>query len=139
VERNDDGLKLIILGLFHRAISQSGVLITPEIFDQNPLQKASELGLKLNCTGSTLTELVACFRTTPTEDLVLTSHGVDFGTSMEPPSDSDDVFLSEMPLSLLQKGELNRMPVIFGITASEGLHYSLRKDNFFKKKLFPNK
>jgi len=113
------------LGLFHRAISQSGVEITPEIFDQNTLEKALHLGRKLNCTGNT-TELVACFRETSIENLVFPSYHVNFATSVEPPSDSADVFLPDMPLTLLQKGKLNRVPVIFGVTASEGLHFSLR-------------
>ena len=53
---------------------------------------------------------------------------MDFSTTVDASSENgnnDDVFLPDRPLTLLQNGEINSMPVIFGVNSGERLFTSL--------------
>lgn len=112
-------------------ICQSGVLMSPGMLNENPAKTAFELGARLNCTDSSSMELVECLRRLPAETLVLNSFDDPFVFSIEPPSedDEDDTIISAHPLKLLQNGDMNNIPAIFGVNSGEALFGTLGKGN----------
>jgi len=115
--------------MFHRAICQSGGLLFPGAINENPAQTSFDLGKKLNCTVGNSTELVKCLRIVSAEHIIKASYADPFVISIEPPSENSkqDTILPGHPLTLLQNGALNNVPVIFGVNSGEGLTFSLSK------------
>ncbi|XP_063659489.1 carboxylesterase 3-like [Pan troglodytes] len=58
-------------GLFHRAITQSGVITTPGIIESHPWPLAQKITNTLACSSSSPAEMVQCLRQKEGEELVL--------------------------------------------------------------------
>jgi len=97
--------------------------------NDNPAQTSFQLGKDVNCTTSNSSELVDCLRRVPAEEIILASFNDPFVISIEPPSENDneDTILPGHPLKLLQNGEINNVPVMFGDNSGEALLSSLSK------------
>jgi carboxylesterase type B len=92
------------------------------MLEENPRAVAFDLGSKLNCSTTTnSTELVECLRGIDASTIALSSYNLSFTFSLDAPAESgnDDVFLPDHPLTLLQNGDINKMPVIFGVNSGE--------------------
>uniref|UniRef100_A0A8C0ZRC3 Carboxylic ester hydrolase n=1 Tax=Castor canadensis TaxID=51338 RepID=A0A8C0ZRC3_CASCN len=62
-------------GLFHRAISQSGVITIPGILESNPWPKVQSFADSLACSSDSPAELVQCLRQKDGEELIRTKMG----------------------------------------------------------------
>jgi carboxylesterase type B len=141
-------------GLFHRAISQSGVALNPWAIRGNVAAQAKRYAKSLNCPTEDLKDLVKCLKKKPVKELLeahreSSDHLRDpitiFGPTIEVPSKS--AFMTEHPRELISKGKASRVPFMTGINSHEGLLSSpvvIRSEEMLKKfdtnfnKVMPN-
>jgi len=122
-------------GLYHRAIAQSGSLLYPGFFTEDPLHDATRLGDLMGCQFSNSTnpneELAKCFLNASASDLTLQSlklkhkYNYVFTISVDSASASGNVFLPMGPLDSLQSGKIKSLPYLTGIVDAEGVKDSL--------------
>lgn len=112
-------------GLFHRAIAESGSSICPWAMIDDPLFYAQALAEKMGCPTNDTTELVECLREQDPEEVY--KKGLDvtvenlilaFVPVVENPESG--LFLTEEPLTLLEEGRFNKVPLIQGVNRDEG-------------------
>ncbi|XP_066289222.1 uncharacterized protein [Branchiostoma lanceolatum] len=110
-------------GLFHRAISQSGVCETVDIIP-NPLERAVMLAEDLGCDTEDTAVMVTCLRQKSSDDLVA-SHG---RLHMKLQSQGvlflfmpvvDGTYLPDYPKHLLDKGQVNVAQYLLGANDHE--------------------
>lgn len=110
-------------GLFHRAISESGPCpwFLPTLTEA--YAQGEELAQKVGCVQAEPFEREACLRGVPSDTLInalpLLS-GRIFGDGFWWFPVVDGHTLPAQPLSLLEQGQFNRVPVIFGTNQNEG-------------------
>lgn len=122
-------------GLFARAISQSGTLLSPWAFATDPRSVAFEVGRALGIQTTNTFELVANLR--GIEDVgrfaKITEGWTDlpvprgqspfqFAPSAEPIDSPEPRALIEPPLATMQKGTFNQVPYIIGSNSDEALY-----------------
>uniref|UniRef100_A0A452U454 Carboxylic ester hydrolase n=1 Tax=Ursus maritimus TaxID=29073 RepID=A0A452U454_URSMA len=103
-------------GLFHRAVLQSGA----------PNGPWATVGCPPGGAGGNDTELVACLRTRPAQDLVdhechLLPQESVFRFSFVPVVDGD--FLSDTPEALINAGDFHGLQVLVGVVKDEGSYF----------------
>ncbi|CAG7819169.1 unnamed protein product [Allacma fusca] len=115
-------------GLFHGIISQSGSSLNPWAMSRNPKEMARRLGKNVGCPIETSSEFLKCLLTKTTKEILdamapLTLWGIDpfapFAVVIEPRIPG--AFISEEPEYTMQNGGFNRVPVLMGVAAEEGL------------------
>ncbi|XP_043837718.1 LOW QUALITY PROTEIN: carboxylesterase 3-like [Dromiciops gliroides] len=104
-------------GLFHRAIAQSGVAITPGIIIDNPQTIFQETAHLYGCEGSSSEDLIQCLRTK--EHMILNRN---FSSRTIIPANVDGVFLPELPEKLLLENDFPRIPYLLGVNNQEFGH-----------------
>lgn len=119
-------------GLFHRAVLQSGAPNGPwaTVGVGEARRRATLLARLVGCppggAGGNDTELVACLRTRPAQDLVdhewhvLPQESV-FRFSFVPVVDGD--FLSDTPEALISAGDFHGLQVLVGVVKDEGSYF----------------
>jgi carboxylesterase type B len=140
-------------GLFHRAIIQSGSVLNPWAFAREPRERAFTLGRKLGLHTNDTKELLTFLRKVTPQALVdaasqtLTPEdarnniGIPFVPSVEESWVSpgwegsladlkEEPFLVEDPMSLLERGAFNKVPMMSGFVTHEAMLFirRLRKD-----------
>lgn len=118
---------LMSKGLFHAAISQSGVALCINSVTRNPLERAQDIGTKIGCPVVNNTrELIQCLKTANVSEVVSAQSMELTGLTVEPlPEDGDlsQVFLSDTPLNLLEQGKIeSAVPWIIGINSGESAY-----------------
>lgn len=121
-------------GLFHKIISQSGSLFTPEAFDYDGLATASQVAKSLELISSDPEELLELYRDTKI-DIVEEAISKQmyaksvFVPTVEEEFDDEEPFLTDTPYNILALGKkhssFNPVPAIFGINTVEGLTRTL--------------
>ncbi|ROT63128.1 JHE-like carboxylesterase 1 [Penaeus vannamei] len=117
------------LGLFHRAILQSGSGLCSWGSRADHREVAVKVGQLVNCSkaGSTTESLdskslLACLQKTPLEELVAVPQAFAIWSNeplvMLPRVDGD--FLPDFPATLLKNNRYNKVDLIAGVTAHEG-------------------
>ncbi|KAL9898541.1 juvenile hormone esterase-like [Glossina fuscipes fuscipes] len=126
-------------GLFQRAIMMSSAPLGQFDFKDNQLELAQKQAQLLNCPEKPIKDMVACLKTKPTTDFVNTVREMfeyagkpiynwmpvietDFG---------QERFIAEDPYKIMEKGAINKVPLIIGITEYEFhyvAYYILRND-----------
>ena len=120
-------------GLFHKAIAQSGAPFEPEIHAKDPgRQRALAEGLAraVGCSISSDNELISCLSEKPTDELLLANFLCQPGyTCSTNPLDATvdgylehQAFLPDYPESLVRQGLFNRVPMMVGVNAEEGIY-----------------
>ncbi|XP_040828818.1 acetylcholinesterase isoform X1 [Ochotona curzoniae] len=119
-------------GLFHRAVLQSGAPNGPwaTVGVGEARRRATLLARLVGCppggTGGNDTELVACLRTRPAQDLVdhewhvLPQESI-FRFSFVPVVDGD--FLTDTPEALINAGDFQGLQVLVGVVKDEGTYF----------------
>ncbi|XP_060536974.1 uncharacterized protein LOC132708568 [Cylas formicarius] len=114
-------------GLFHRAITQSGSVLSPWAWgSKNAILAAEKLGESVK----TEKEALEILRRVPVEELFEAQSKLEdniedsryrrpFSPVIETPS--PEAFLDKHPVELLKAGEFNRVPLIIGCTTEESL------------------
>ncbi|XP_010144093.1 PREDICTED: putative inactive carboxylesterase 4, partial [Buceros rhinoceros silvestris] len=100
-------------GLFHKAISESGILIPSdeEILLSTDLKKIASI---FNCETSSSLSVINCLRNQEANDIVLNTTEISFL-----PLVLDGVFLHKSPEDILAGKEFNAVPLMIGITNNE--------------------
>ncbi|XP_078681239.1 fatty acyl-CoA hydrolase precursor, medium chain-like [Branchiostoma floridae x Branchiostoma belcheri] len=96
-------------GLFHRAISQSGVAGVP-VTQKGDLTQAEFLARGVNCTTVNYNEMMSCLRSLPSQDLT---------TIMVQPVVIDGRFLLQSPWDLMNHKFMNRVDYLLGTNDDE--------------------
>ncbi|KAM4767069.1 fatty acyl-CoA hydrolase precursor, medium chain-like isoform 1-T1 [Cyanocitta cristata] len=100
-------------GLFHKAISESGILIPPnkDLHLSTNLEKIASI---FKCETSSSLSLLSCLRKQEAEHLVFNSKEISFL-----PLVLDEVFLHKPPEEILVGKEFNVVPFMIGVTNNE--------------------
>ncbi|XP_027703529.1 carboxylesterase 3-like [Vombatus ursinus] len=113
-------LSPVTKGLFHRAISQSGVAIMSGVITDHPQPIFHDIARFHGCEGSSSAVLIQCLRNT--ENMIFTRK---FSSLPLIPATVDGVFLPKFPEKLLLEKEFPRIPYLFGVTNHEFGHLVL--------------
>lgn len=121
-------------GLFHKIISQSGSLFTPQSFDANGLATASQIAKSLEMISSNPEELLQLYTDTEVDRVEeaiskqMNARSV-FVPTVEDVFEDEEPFLTDTPYNILalgkKHGSFNPVPAIFGINTVEGLTSTL--------------
>ncbi|CAH1268539.1 CES2 [Branchiostoma lanceolatum] len=104
-------------GLFHRAISQSGVVSGP-VTQKGDITRTETVARGLNCTSSSYDDMMSCLRGLPTEAVLL---------KMEPSIKIvDGKFLLQSPWDLMNQKVVNRVDYLLGTNNDEFGFYFFR-------------
>jgi carboxylesterase type B len=118
-------------GLFHKAISASGVAVSPWAFNKYPREQAVRFARRF-CPTENTTEMVACLKLLPATtiqdahvevvDLLRDPLSV-FVPTVEAVKD-ENAFITEDPLEIAKNESVNKVPWLAGVTADEGLMFT---------------
>ncbi|KAL3274579.1 hypothetical protein HHI36_015962 [Cryptolaemus montrouzieri] len=124
-------------GLFHKAILESGSVLTTWGSQQEPLRKAITLAIASGINDAKdSSELIERLRQLDSEELRVLQVGVvffnlgtgpttglSFAPTLEPPH--KDAFITKETFhEMLQTGEFNKVPVMMGLTSDETVFFS---------------
>lgn len=120
-------------GLFHKIISESGSLFTPQSFDPEPLATASQVAKSLDLNSLNSKELLTLYTETPitkVEEAISKQMNPKsvFVPSVEEVFEDEEPFLTDTPFNILSDINhrcFNPVPVIIGINTVEGLTSTL--------------
>ncbi|KAF5287394.1 hypothetical protein FQA39_LY15932 [Lamprigera yunnana] len=134
-------------GLFHRAITQSGTPLNMWSFHRNPLEMTKRLAKGFNIHTNNTKKIVEELQVIPFGDLLRMLRNEEiigphilydsppFGPSLEAPS--DDAFLTDLALVLLEKGQIASVPYMIGYTTEEGsFPYEYIEQNIYDLKMY---
>ncbi|XP_055477082.1 liver carboxylesterase 1-like isoform X2 [Psammomys obesus] len=115
--------------LFHRAISESGVALTPCLFRENTRRGAEQVAIATGCEANTSANIVHCLREKTEEELLATTLKMKFFALdlLGDPRESypflttviDGVLLPKAPEEILAEKSFNTVPYIVGINKQE--------------------
>lgn len=116
-------------GLFHRAISESGVVFTAGLMKKDMKNLAQKVAVFSGCKTTTSAVMVECLRQKSEEDLLETALKMKFFAldlledprEIHPylPTVVDGVLLPKLPEELLAEKKFNTVPYIVGINKQE--------------------
>ncbi|GAB6024164.1 hypothetical protein CHUAL_014232 [Chamberlinius hualienensis] len=112
-------------GLFHQVIAESGTPLIPWAVQENPRYYATAMGDIFNCDTSDTTTMIECLRLVAAEDIVAASFQLmkDNLTMVFVPNietSASGQFITADPLTLLQTGNFNKVPLLLGFNRDEG-------------------
>lgn len=116
--------------LFKRGIAHSGTALNPWVIAEKSAEKAKRIAIELDCPICCSKKMIKCLKEKPAEDIVRTvrlflkflyNPFSPFGVVVESVV-NDGTFLSETPEALLEKGEINKLPMIISVTEEDGLY-----------------
>ncbi|XP_052022407.1 liver carboxylesterase 1-like [Apodemus sylvaticus] len=116
--------------LFHRAISESGVALTPCLYRENTRRAAEQVAIATGCAATTTSaDIVRCLREKTEEELLATTLKMKFFALdlLGDPRESypflttviDGVLLPKAPEEILSEKNFNTVPYIVGINKQE--------------------
>lgn len=130
-------------GLFHRVIPESGGNLAVFSSQRDPLATAKFQAKLLNFTDvDNIKALEKFYKTAPMSVLTshLLSHRPDFNYFFSPCVEREtatEAFLTETPLSILQKNTYKKLPVLYGFANREGL-FRIRQFDTWKYRMNEN-
>ena len=134
-------------GLFSGAIALSGNALCDQYMQSNPMEAASELAARLECSGEKGVDIVECLRRQTQQDIILKANDMfmffSFPRWFAP--NVDGHILPDAPENLLTQGKFAKVPFIIGQTKDEGAFFyrltlnsfnnGMYDDNFIDHKL----
>uniref|UniRef100_A0A8C0X1C2 Carboxylic ester hydrolase n=1 Tax=Castor canadensis TaxID=51338 RepID=A0A8C0X1C2_CASCN len=115
--------------LFHRAISESGVALTPVLFGKNVRPLAEHIAITAGCKATTSAVMVHCLRQKTDQELLETTLKLNlFKFNLREDSEKshpfmptvvDGVLLPKEPEKILAEKNFNTVPYIVGINKQE--------------------
>lgn len=100
-------------GLFHRAISQSGIVTTKMIKELNAWPEAQNFANSVGCSSGSPAELVQCLLQKEGKDLIAHQKNVNISYTI------NDSFFPERPEKLLADQQFPTVPYLLGVTNHE--------------------
>ncbi|XP_033606243.1 esterase FE4 [Cryptotermes secundus] len=122
-------------GLFHRAISQSGIVLSPWALTPpgSPKLVAEQVADVFNCPVQSSSELISCLRKQDayklySAELLIPTKRM-FPTTFTPViekqvGEGDEVFMSDHPMKILLSGDLELVPWMVGFASNEGVFFT---------------
>ena len=111
-------------GLFHQAIAESGVDLSPFAVQpvSSSLRFATELAQNLDCSTNDRSTMVACILKHKDVDIQKASDSIPFGMSdnVRWGPVVDDHFLLDTPRNLRKKGDFKKVNLMISFTSQEG-------------------
>nr|QLI62121.1 carboxylesterase 9 [Streltzoviella insularis] len=121
-------------GLFHRVILESGSVLMPFAFDDDPIKSAAIVASKLGYNTTDPKKLLEIFKSTAADDIVRASYVDPFNNALAPyifkpclenPDVSKETIIRAHPNRLLETMKLdNDISMIIGFNNKEGLRYA---------------
>jgi bile salt-stimulated lipase len=119
-------------GLFHKAISQSGMALNPWAFQPDPLRVTEDLAKRLGILYTSNADLVDQLRMVSLQDLVSNQDGwlaIDRPRGFSPfdiapcaePSSVSPIIIDRHPLEIMRSGNWNDVPYIIGYNSDESM------------------
>ncbi|XP_035297571.1 carboxylesterase 1F isoform X2 [Cricetulus griseus] len=115
--------------LFHRAISESGVIFVPSLFTKNPRTATEKVAVTAGCKTTTSAVIVHCLRQKTEDELLevmqkmnLSNFNALLNTKEDHafvPTVLDGVLLPKAPEEILAEKNFNTVPYIVGINKQE--------------------
>ncbi|KAM6177420.1 carboxylesterase 1D-like [Erethizon dorsatum] len=102
--------------LFHRAISESGVALTPGLFSKNIKTLSTKIAVTVGCNTTTSAVMVHCLRQKTEDELLETTLKMSYFVV---PTVIDGVLLPKAPEEILAEKNFNTVPYIVGINKKE--------------------
>ncbi|EGV97342.1 Liver carboxylesterase 4 [Cricetulus griseus] len=102
--------------LFHRAISESGVIFVPSLFTKNPRTATEKVAVTAGCKTTTSAVIVHCLRQKTEDELLEVMQKMDHAFV---PTVLDGVLLPKAPEEILAEKNFNTVPYIVGINKQE--------------------
>nr|AWW17123.1 carboxylesterase E8 [Subpsaltria yangi] len=125
-------------GLFHRAVSQSGLALQTAPLKQSTYAAGKQLASYLRCPTASTDTIMECLKTAPADDLIkyqiamtdtgkgeytMVGKSAPFLPTVEKYK-GEEVFLPKQPWELVRpKSSPKGVPYIIGVTSDEGLFY----------------
>ncbi|XP_058011658.1 inactive serine protease 54 [Ahaetulla prasina] len=115
-------------GLFHKAISESGVAVIDVVFHAHPEKLAKKIAGSISCPTSSSAEMVRCLRGKTESEILLATLKMDFtrlhlgGEEQHIilfPAVVDGQFFPKSPRELLAEKNFNNLPYIIGVNDDE--------------------
>ncbi|XP_007438289.2 fatty acyl-CoA hydrolase precursor, medium chain-like isoform X1 [Python bivittatus] len=115
-------------GLFHKAISESGVAILDVLLDAHPEKLATKIAESVSCPTCSSAEMVHCLRGKTESEILLATLKMDFtrlhlgGEEKHIvffPAVVDGIFFPKSPKELLAEKSFNNLPHIIGVNNHE--------------------
>ncbi|XP_019391416.1 PREDICTED: fatty acyl-CoA hydrolase precursor, medium chain-like [Crocodylus porosus] len=110
-------LSRLAKGLFHKAISESGVALFPNMFSSHPEAIAKMVANISGCETMSSAAMVHCLRKKPEEEIIL-RHQLHKAIPLIP-AVVDGIFIQKNPEDLMAAKEFSAVPYIIGITNHE--------------------
>ncbi|PNF33591.1 hypothetical protein B7P43_G14683, partial [Cryptotermes secundus] len=122
-------------GLFHRAISQSGIVLSPWALTPpgSPKLVAEQVADVFNCPVQSSSELISCLRKQDAyklygAELLIPAKRMSPITFTpvieEQVGEGDEVFMSDHPMKILLSGDLELVPWMVGFASNEGVFFT---------------
>ena len=120
-------------GLFHGAISESGVDLAPWSIakKEKVVARTMQLASRIGCQDSDSTKLIDCLRTKDAKsfvDMQTASLKLPWAPIVDQ-SVGENAFLPDYPRNLRKSGRFNRVPFIAGVMTEDGAHFLAHLSN----------
>ena len=105
-------------GLFHRAITESGVEFSPFAFNsvKKAVEKTNITAEKLNCDTTSSKSMMDCLRNKSAQSIIEKFEWQNTGPVI------DSYFIYDTPENLRGSGKFSKVPLISGFNSHEGAH-----------------
>ncbi|XP_063822933.1 carboxylesterase 5A-like [Ostrinia nubilalis] len=133
-------------GLFHRVILQSGSVLMPQAFDEDPIGSASLVATRLGYNSSDPDELLNIFNQVSEEDVTIETYRDQTNNAFAPyvfrpclEEPTADAIITAPPRDLLNSSNLNSgITVIIGYNNKEGIKWASKYNSNGIKNLVQN-
>ncbi|XP_074067391.1 liver carboxylesterase 1-like [Macrotis lagotis] len=123
-------LSPLTTNLFHRAISESGVILMESLFTSNIKSIAEKIAVFAGCKTTTSASMVHCLRQKTEEEILNTTNKMELIFNMDflgdptqeitmLPTVVDGIFFPKSPKELLAERQFNHIPYIVGFNSDE--------------------